>query len=270
MEFTDFYKESYQYHEKTYGNIKWTTCPKFDRKTRENGLDSIYSNETISTVHISSVEKKFMVSRNEFFIAAALLAIAINTNKNDVHVSWVYNGRDDLASISSVGLLCRELSVALKLHNKADLRDIFAEVHEQVRNGIKYSCYPYMSNISQDEDGDIACVLYQRDIREADDFDGMNVEKVEVAHNNAAAQSVLDIQILDDEDGLKYVFDYAAGHYEKETMSEFKNIFRQVISAIVNNANADGYDFEHLKMDVCGKKGLKQKIKDTFAKKKLH
>ena len=268
MEFTDFYQESRQYHEKIYGNVKWTTYPKFDRRTEENKLDSIFCNETISPVHISSVEKKFMVSRNEFFIAVALLAIAINTNKNDVHVSWVYNGRDDLASTSSVGLLCRELSVALRLKNKSNLRDIFSEIHEQVRNGIKYSCYPYMATISQDEDGDIACVLYQRDIREADDFDGMNVNKVEIAHNNAAAQSVLDIQILDNEDGLKYVFDYAANRYEKETMSEFQNLFKRVVTAIVSNANTDGYYFEQLKKDVCGNKGLIQKIKDTFVKKK--
>ena len=268
VEFTDFYRESYQYHEKTYGNIKWTTCPKFDRKTQENELDCLFCNETISPVHISSVEKKFMVSRNEFYIAVALLAIAINTNKNDVHVSWIYNGRDDMASISSVGLLCRELSVALRLNNKSNLRDIFTEIHEQVRNGIKYSCYPYMANVSQDEDGDIACVLYQRDIREADDFDGMTVNKVAVAHNNAAAQSVLDIKILDNEDGLQYAFDYESSRYEKETMNEFLNLFKRVVAAIVTNANTDGYDFEHLKKDVLRKKGLTQKIKDIFAKKK--
>ena len=268
MEFTDFYQESRQYHENTYGNVKWTTYPKFDRRKEENKLDSLSCNETISPVHISSVEKKFMVSRNEFFIAVALLAIAINTNKNDIHVSWVYNGRDDLASTSSVGLLCRELSVALRLHNKTDLSDIFTEIHEQVRNGIKYSCYPYMATIPQDEDGDIACVLYQKDIREADDFDGMNVNKVEIAHNNAAAQSVLDIQILDNEDGLQYVFDYATSRYKQETVSEFQNLFGRVVSAIVNNTNTDGYDFEHLKKDVCDKKGLMQMIKDTFAKKK--
>ena len=268
MEFTDFYQECRQYHENTYGNVKWTTYPKFDRRTEENKLDSISCNETISPVHISSVEKKFMVSRNEFFIAVALLAIAINTNKNDVHVSWVYNGRDDLASTYSVGLLCRELSVALRLHNKSNLSDIFTEIHEQVRNGIKYSCYPYMATMPQNEDGDIACVLYQKDIREANDFDGMNVNKVEVAHNNAAAQSVLDIKIFDGDDGLQYVFDYAAGNYEKETMTEFQNLFKRVVAAIVNNTNTDGYDFEHLKNDVCDKIGLMQKIKDTFAKKK--
>jgi hypothetical protein len=209
-----------------------------------------------------------MVSRNEFFIAVALLAIAINTNKNDVHVSWVYNGRDDLASSSSVGLLCRELSVALRLHNKSNLHDIFTEIHQQVQNGIKYSCYPYMATIPQDEEGDIACVIYQRDLREADDFVGMNVKEVEVAHNNAAAQSVLDIQILDGESGLEYAFDYAAGRYEKETMSEFRNLFKKVVAAIVNNANTDGYNFGQFKKEVCGNKGLMQKLKDTFAKKK--
>ena len=268
MELTDFYQESRKYHENTYGNIKWTTYPKFDRITEENKLDSLSCSEKILPSHLSSVEKKFMVSRNELFIAVALLTIAINTNKNDVHVSWVYNGRDDLDSTHSTGLLCRELSVALQLQNKTNLRDIFTETHKQVRNGIKYSCYPYMATIPQDEEGDIACVIYQRDLREVENFMGINVETVEIAHNNAAAQSVLDIQIFDSEEELEYVFEYASSRYEQETMNEFKNLFKRVVATIVNNINTDGYDFEHLKKDVCGKKGLLQKIKDIFADKK--
>ena len=267
MEFTDFYLESHQYHEDKYGNVKWTAYPKFDKKTQENKPESLFCKEELSPVHISSVEKKFMVSRNEFFIAVALLAIAISTKKNDVHVSWVYNGRDDMASKSSVGLLCRELSAALRLRNKTNLRDIFAEIHNQVRNGIKYSCYPYMAMKPQNEEGDIACVIYQKDIREGDDFVEINMEQMEIAQNNAAAQSVLDIQILDGEDGLQYVFDYAAGRYEKETMSEFQNLFKRIVAAIVN-ANTDCYTFEQLTKDVCGKKGLMQKTKGIFARKK--
>ena len=118
--------------------------------------------------------------------------------------------------------------------------------------------------LPQDEEGDITCVLYQRDIREADDFDGMNVKKVEVAHNNAAAQSVLDIKILDKEDGLQYVFEYAVSRYKQESMSEFQQLFKRVIAAIVNNINADGYDFGQLKKDVHVKANLMQKIKATF------
>jgi hypothetical protein len=195
-----------------------------------------------------------------------LLAIAINTGKNDVQVSWIYNGRDDLASTTSVGLLCRELSVALRLHSKTALRDVFADIHEQVRNGIKYSCYPYMASIPQDEEGDIVCVIYQRDIREAEEFVGMSMKPVEIAHNNAAAQSVLDIQILDGEEGLQYIFDYAASRYEQETISEFQKLYKRVVAAIIHSDN-DGYTFAQLQKDAVGKKSLLNTLRALFFKK---
>ena len=64
------------------------------------------------------------------------------------------------------------------------------------------------------------------------------------------------------------MFDYAASRYEQETMNDFQILFKKVVTAIVNNTNTDGYDFEHLKKDVCGKKGLMQKIKAIFANRK--
>ena len=68
-------------------------------------------------------------------------------------------------------------------------------------------------------------------------------------------------------DNTQYVFDYAASRYERETMTAFQNLFRRVVATIVNNANTDGYDFEQLKKDVCGNRGLKQSIKAFFPKK---
>ena len=49
-------------------------------------------------------------------------------------------------------------------------------------------------------------------------------------------------------------------------MTEFQNLFKRVIAAIVN-ANTDGYTFAQLKKDVCGKTGLLQRIKTIFLKK---
>jgi hypothetical protein len=146
------------------------------------------------------------------------------------------------------------------------LRDIFAEVQEQVQNGIKHSCYPYIEINPMVVDGDVTGVLYQRDLRDVGDFGGLTVEEIEIHQNKAASQTILDIQILDGEDGLQYVFDYAASRYKKETMSEFQNLFKRVIAAMMN-ANTDAYTFEQLKRDVRGKKGLMQKIKEVFAKK---
>ena len=266
MEQTEFYQESRQYHERTYDTVNWTTYPAFDRKNGENRLGTLSCKETLSPAHIASVEKKFMVSRNEFYIAATLLAMAISTGKQNVRVSWIYNGRDDLASASSVGLLCRELTVGLRLRGKTALRDIFDRTGQQVQKGIQYSCYPYMANKPQTDEGDIACVIYQRDIRRVDDFMGVRVESVDIANPNAAAESVLDLQILDGDEGLQYVFDYDAGRYEAQTMTAFRDLFGRVVAAIVHNANTDGYTFGQLKRDVQGKTSLAQKRKTAFSK----
>ena len=268
IQLTDFYNESLKYFEEKYGSVEWTVCPKIDAVTRKNKLGELSCEAEVQPAELSLFEKKYMVTRNEFYVAVTLLAIAISTDANDVQVSWIYNGRDDIVASSSVGLFYRDLPVALRLHGKMTMRDIFAEVQKQVKNGIKYSCYPYNEINSQVVDGDDTCVLYQRDLRDVGDFGGLTVEQMEIRQNKAASQAVLDIQILDGEAGLQYVFDYAASRYEKETMCEFQNLFKRVVAAIVNNTNTDGYDFEHLKKDVRGKKGTVQKIKDIFAKKK--
>ena len=268
IQLTDFYNESCKYFEDKYESVKWTVCPKVDTETRENKLGELSCAAEVMPAELSLLEKKYMVTRNEFYIAVTLLAIAISTNAHDVRVSWVYNGRDDLVSSSSVGLFFRDLPVALRLNAEMILRDIFAEVHEQVQNGIKYSCYPYNEIEAPPVDDDDTCILYQRDLRDIGDFGGLTVEEIEIRQNKAASQTVLDIQILDGEAGLQYVFDYAASRYKKETISEFQNLFKSVVAAIVNNANTDGYDFGQITKDVRGKKSLLQKIKDIFANRK--
>ena len=267
LRLTDFYAESRQYFEDKYGDVKWTVCPKIDTVTSENKLGELSCEAEVLPSQLSWVEKKYMLTRNELYVAATLLAMAISTRAKDVQVSWIYHGRDDLIASSCVGLFYRDLPVALRLHNAMTLRDIFSEVQEQVQNGIKHSCYPYVESKSPLTDGDLTCVIYQKDLRDVGDFCGLSVEQVEVRQNNAASQSVLDIQILDGEDGLQYMFDYTASRYEKETMSEFQNLFRRVISTIVN-ANTDGYTFGQLKKDVRGKKGVARKIRGILGKKK--
>ena len=148
------------------------------------------------------------------------------------------------------------------------MRDIFAEVHEQVQNGIKYSCYPYNQIDSLAVEDDDTCILYQRDLREIGEFGGLTVEQLDIRQNKAASQAILDIQILDGEEGLKYVFDYSASRYKEDTMIAFQKLFGNIVTAIVNNADTDGYSFKELKGYVRGKKNLLQKLKDIFSKNK--
>ena len=268
MKLTDFYQECVQYHVDKYEGTKWTRFPKPDKKEQENTLGTIVTEETVTPLEISFVEKKYMVSRNEFYIAATLLALAISTHKNDVNISWIYNGRDDVCASCSVGLLFRELPIAMKLRDDIDLHDIFSEIHAQARDGIKYSAHPYMASKPQTEDGDVICVIYQGDLHEADVLPGIDVTPIDVAHNKAAAMSILDIQILEGEDGLEYVFDYAAARYEEKTMLAFSELLKYVVASLTENTNTERYTFKALKREVREKKRTARKEKHNASKKK--
>ena len=84
LELTDFYNESRKYFEDKYRNVKWTVCPKIDVNTKENKLGELSGAAEVLPSELNMVEKKYMVSRNEFYIAATILAIAISTGANDV------------------------------------------------------------------------------------------------------------------------------------------------------------------------------------------
>ena len=87
---------------------------------------------------------------------------------------------------------------------------------------------------------DVAAVLYQRDIRDAGDLDGMEIETVDIRQNNAASQSVLDIEILDSDLGLRLSLDYASSRYERSTMDRFCKLFMRITAVLVH---ADGAEY---------------------------
>jgi hypothetical protein len=127
------------------------------------------------------------------------------------------------------------------------LKDIFRSTGMQVKKGIENSCYPYEDMDAQVVEEDCISVLYQQDIREADSIDGIKVEQIDIRQNYAAAQNILDIQILDGEDGFQIVFDYSTGRYKRESMEKFLDMLLDVLEYIADNESRDGITFEDVR-----------------------
>ena len=51
--------------------------------------------------------------------------------------------------------------------------------------------------------------------------------------NQAASQTILDMEILDGEDGLMLMIDFAASRYEDSSMELFRNYFVRLVQTIV-------------------------------------
>lgn len=234
---TAFYQESKRYFEDRYDGVEWSSHPITDKESRENEMGELFAPIGIEQPQMKAMERRYRISRNEFFISVAILAISIYNRQNDIKICWIYNGREDVSAMSSVGLLFRELPVAVRLKDDMTIRELFADVHEQVQKGIEHSCYPYVDINSQIGEDDAAYLLYQQDIRDMGGLEDMNVEAIDVRQNQAASQTILDMEILDGEDGLTLMIDYTASLYNDESMDSFKDTFVKVAQSLVTQVS---------------------------------
>ena len=264
---TEFYEEARNYFETKYDGSEWSVKPKIDHESRENELGEILTTLDIKDEMLTQVEKTYKISRNEFFITATILAIAFYNKKDNIKISWIYNGREDVNAMNSIGLLFRDLPVALKLDNERTLRELYQDVREQVQNAIKYSCYPYVDKTYNVVSDDAAYLLYQQDIRDNGSFGDMEIETIDIRQNQAASQTVLDIEILDGEDGLEVMFDYASSKYKFESMDKFKDLFIRVVHTIAEYTTQSDISVQDIKKEVINKENIVKKVVSIFTKK---
>lgn len=265
---TPFYEESKRYFETLFEGETWSSYPKIDHKSRENEMGEMLMPLMIDSDKLSAVEKEYGVSRNEFFITVLALSIALYNRTPNVKLSWIYNGREDAQAMSTVGLLFRDLPIGLRLREMKTLRQIFAEVHEQVQKGIEHSCYPYVDLNNRVGEQESAYLLYQQDIRDMNGLEGIDVEYVDVRQNQAASQTILDMEILDGKEGLILMMDYAASRYRESSMRIFKDIFWAMAHLLAHSARLSDRSFPQLGADLAAGRKLAGTVKTIFRKKK--
>ena len=263
-----FYEESRKYFEDRYDGIEWSSFPKTDHDSRENEMGELFAPLGILQPQMNAMEKAYKISRNEFFITVAALAISIYNHAPDVKISWIYNGREDLQNMTTVGLLFRDLPVGIRFRDSDTLRNVFADVHEQVQKGIEHSCYPYVDSRNQVKDGESAYLLYQQDIRDMGGMDGFDIEMVDIRQNQAASQTVLDMEILDGADGLTLMIDFAASLYEEESMEHFKDIYVKLAQALVTHNSQADVTIGEIKQKLEDRKTFFKTIAGIFSRKK--
>ena len=265
---TAFYEESRRYFEERFENVEWSCYPETDHDSRENEMGELFAPIGIEQPQMKAVERHYRISRNEFFIAVATLAVSIYNRKDDIKLSWIYNGREDMLAMNSVGLLFRDLPVGVRLRDDMTLRDLFSDIHDQVQKGIEHSCYPYVDIHNQAGGSEAAYLLYQQDIRDMGGLEGMNIETIDIRQNQAASQTMLDMEILDGAGGLELMIDYTASLYDDESMESFKDIFIRVAQGLVTHNSQTDVTVGELRKKYSNKKNFFETIIGIFGRKR--
>ena len=265
---TDFYEESRRYFEERYDHVAWSCFPNIDHESRDNEMGELFAPLGILQPQMNAMEKAYKISRNEFFITVAALAISIYNHAPDVKLSWIYNGREDLQNMTTVGLLFRDLPVGIRFRDSDTLRNVFADVHEQVQKGIEHSLYPYVDSRNQAGESECAYLLYQQDIRDMGGMDGFDIEMVDIRQNQAASQTILDMEILDGAEGLTLMIDFAASRYKEESMERFKDIYVKLAQALVTHNSQADVTVGEIKDKLSDHRNFFRSIAGIFSRKK--
>ena len=96
----------------------------------------------------------------------------------------------------------------------------------------------------------------------------MNVEAIDIRQNQAASQTILDMEILDGADGLELMIDYISSLYEDETMERFKDVFVKVAHGLVTFNSQDDVTMKELLKKYKDKKDFFATFRGAFKRKR--
>ncbi|MBR6258974.1 MAG: AMP-binding protein [Oscillospiraceae bacterium] len=226
------YEESRRYYEDRYDNTEWSRYPTPDRLDEGDELNSLEIPFSADFTGFGAAEKKFGVSRNEMLITTALLAVALYNDCSDVKTSWIFNGRTDSRMMDMVGPLFRELPVAVRLETVPYLADLFENVHNQVIGAMQHLDYPYEVIDAAPHREENVCVLYQLGVYELMSSETIHPENVDLKWNGKASQSLLDIELMDDEQSGSLEINYTADNYDDDSIRRFARLLLMTAKAV--------------------------------------
>jgi tRNA G37 N-methylase TrmD len=99
-------------------------------------------------------------------------------------------------------------------------------------------------------------------------MDGLDVETIDIRQNQAASQTILDMEILDGADGLVLMIDYTASLYDDSSMDDFKNIFVKTAQGLVTHNSQTDVTIGELRKKYSNKKTFFENVMGVFRRKR--
>lgn len=138
--------EAKAYFEKRYAEVKCVHNLPYDYDSDENDAGDIDIDLQFTDDDYNAFEVSTGIGRNGLFLIAGLLALSSITNTDTVMVTWIYNGRKDIDSMNSVGMLFYTLPLMLTVTDNLTIEEMLMDIKDQMNNSLKYSSCSFVSS----------------------------------------------------------------------------------------------------------------------------
>ena len=237
---TEAYSRDVAYFRNRYDKDGWHTRPQPDYdNSKENILDTITDDFHFSKERVASLCQHYTLGKNEFYAAAVALAIAMYNNAQNVMLSWVWNGREDVSVQRSIGLFYKDFPIAFTIDDKTKLKDLLMQAKEQVLESIAHGSISYFDRIGLYQGHEVLCLLYQGDMYECDKYRSFmknTAKPLETDEFPCGCGNSPELEILESRDGFGFILDYNATQYKRESMEKFVNLFAASCEMLLETA----------------------------------
>lgn len=245
------YAEAKEYFKSKYDGVKWCNIPEPDIDTRENKANCYELYLDINTDEVKKAERRCRTTRARIANAAGLLTLHKFSQKDDVLITWIFNGRTNTVRREAVGLLIKELPIAVHVGELETLEDLYKEINQQMKKTTSHADYDYMlfkeAAFSNDsiEVNYLSTLDFATKGEKAIDFAGCKAHLMELPRvwDMAEARFEMDIHEIPAENGgvaeLKLSIQYMASIYKPETIEKFSLLYRDMFKKLINAEKTD-------------------------------
>ena len=231
---SNLYEEAKSYFEKRYAGMECIRNLPYDYTSDENFAGDIDIPLQLTSDDYNAFEASTGIGRNGLFLMAGLLALSSITNSDKVMITWIYNGRKDLDSMNSIGMLFYTLPLMLTVTENLTMEEMLTDIKEQMNNALKYSSCSFVSStyVSPVKDDSI-CFMLQDDTRSLSENWRHPYEMLDIDIDNRASQTSLDVEIMTDGDEPNLYLDYAASLYKSDTIKHYGALTRSIADKLI-------------------------------------
>ena len=170
---------------------------------------------------------------------AGLLALSAINNACNVMITWIYNGRKDLDSMNSIGMLFYTLPIALSVTDDLTMEEMLNDIKEQLNNSLKYNYCSFVSStyVSPVRDDSI-CFMLQDDARTLSEQWNQSFQLMDLEIKNRASQTSLDVEITTRGEEPNIYLDYAVSLYKPETIEVYGILIKNIAGKLMQHRDS--------------------------------
>lgn len=229
---TDAYQQAAKWNKEQFGKLDVVSLPEGDRRDD----DVVYSKEELLLdIRYQELEDacvKMGVTPNVLTTAVFGYLLGVYSHTQESLFATVYNGRKDLKTARTIGMLVKTLPVYVKWQKQLSVRELLHTVKQQMLGSMSNDLYSYNElNALNSNINSRVLYAWQGDLVSAHTIGNQPYRHIPVMEN--ATGEILVMQLFRQDEGLRLDTEYQTNVYSQVFITRMMQCYRQLLHGFI-------------------------------------